>query len=457
MRVALLAVGMVIITIGAASFASFHYLSGQLKDEITQQLSDEANSAFSLGGPPRGHDAGQALQAVGLSITVIRGGTATMVQGRVPTPVNWSIVRQATAQRPEVRPIGDGMPHGPKPIFTSGYSDGVHMETATVSLPNQTVIIVGLDLTHYDHTVAMLELVTIGVGVAAVIVAFTGGLAIAGGALRPVKRLIRATDSISRTRELNTEPIPVEGNDEIASLARSFNSMLAALNSSRQRQRQLVADAGHELRTPLTSLRANIDLLIQVRRHPERPLPHGTLDALLSDVKEQAKELTSLVADLVSLARDEEVANAPAVLHLDEVVRRAVERVQRRAPAAGFVVRLEPWAVNGSEPDLTRAVTNLLDNAVKFSPPDGTVNVTLRAGVLTVSDEGPGIAPDDLPYVFERFYRSAEARALPGSGLGLSIVAQAAEQHGGTASAANGPRGAVITMAIPGAPSLNGH
>jgi two-component system sensor histidine kinase MprB len=233
--------------------------------------------------------------------------------------------------------------------------------------------------------------------------------------------------------------------------------MLAALNRSRERQRQLVSDAGHELRTPLTSLRANVDLLIQTRNRPEEVLPRGSYDQLLADIKAQLIELTTLVGDLVELAREDETPRLHTPVWLDDVVRHAVERVQRRAPAVAFSVRLDPWVLMGSETELSRAVTNLLDNAVKFSPPGGTVWVVLHGGELVVADEGPGIAPDDLPQVFERFYRSAAARAVNGSGLGLAIVRNAAEHHGGQVQAGNRPEGgARLRLRLPGAPERQG-
>jgi two-component system sensor histidine kinase MprB len=324
----------------------------------------------------------------------------------------------------------------------------------TVRAVDGDVVVLARSLSGVDRAVVRLEVGTFVFALGAVTLAAAAGFAVAGAGLRPIRRLTRAAARIARTQNLDTTPIELTGGREITELTQSFNAMLSALNSSRVRQRQLVSDAGHELRTPLTSLRANIELLIQIRAHPEADLPRGGEDQLLTDVKAQLVELTTLVDDLVELARENESPVVRTPVWLDDVVRHAVERVRRRAPAAVFSVRLEPWVVMGVETELSRAITNLLDNAVKFSPTGDTVQVILSGGELVVADEGPGIAPADLPHIFERFYRSAGARAVNGSGLGLAIVRNAAERHGGEVRAENRPEGgALLRVRIPGAPA----
>ncbi|MGH3370467.1 MAG: sensor histidine kinase, partial [Nocardioidaceae bacterium] len=270
--------------------------------------------------------------------------------------------------------------------------------------------------------------------------------------------LTLAAEDIARTEEL--DPIEVEGNDEIARLAAAFNAMLAALSASRDRQRQLVADAGHELRTPLTSLRTNLDLLVQAdaRTATAGSTQSGLSDRaraeLLDDVRFQIEELTTLIGDLVELARDEAGPVTVESVDLAEVVDRAVERVRRRAPGLELDVRTSAWWVTGDPGALERAVTNLLDNAAKWSPPLGLVTVRLEGGELVVADEGPGIDEEDLPHVFDRFYRSRESRGMPGSGLGLAIVRQVAERHGGTVHAGRSVRdGAEFRFTVPGSPT----
>jgi two-component system sensor histidine kinase MprB len=287
-------------------------------------------------------------------------------------------------------------------------------------------------------------------GAAGVIAAGMAGWAVARNGLRPVRRLTASAEHIARTEDLT--PLPVEGDDEIARLAKAFNQMLTALSASRDRQRQLVADAGHELRTPLTSLRTNLDLLTQADDPGGAAcLPPEARAELLEDVQAQIEELTTLIGDLVELARDEPLAHVVETVDLAEVAERAVARVRRRAPGVAFDLSAESWWVVGEPAGLERAITNLLDNAAKWSPPDGTVRVSLRKGVLTVDDHGPGIAAADLPHVFDRFYRSQESRSMPGSGLGLSIVRQVALRHSGDVAADDSPYGgARLTLALPG-------
>jgi two-component system sensor histidine kinase MprB len=226
--------------------------------------------------------------------------------------------------------------------------------------------------------------------------------------------------------------------------------MLQALDASQTRQRQLVADAGHELRTPLTSLRTNIELIGQAADNVDRSLTDDQRHEIMGDVRSQLEELTTLVGDLVELARDEPMTRDPEPLDFADVVTQAIDRVRQRAHSVTFDVGLEPWMVFGEPQLLERGVTNLLDNAAKWSPADGTVHVRLSGGALTVTDEGPGIDPADLPHIFDRFYRSSEARTLPGSGLGLSIVKRAAERHGGTVDVESSPGGGTtFTLVLP--------
>ena len=292
-----------------------------------------------------------------------------------------------------------------------------------------------------------LGLVMLLFGLAGVIAAGLAGWAVARNGLRPVRRLTESVEEIARTERLTS--LPVEGDDEVARLAGAFNSLVSSVDGSRVRQRQLVADAGHELRTPLTSLRTNLDLLSQADN--TGGLPAKARAELLGDVRAQIEELTTLIGDLIELAREEPAAPVVEAVDLAEVVERAIARVRLRAPGIAFESRLHRWLVEGESSALERAVTNLLDNAAKWSPPDGRVTVRLRDGLLSVADQGPGITDKDLPHVFDRFYRSTESRAMPGSGLGLSIVRQVAERHGGTTKAASGPEGgALFTFRIPG-------
>ena len=310
---------------------------------------------------------------------------------------------------------------------------------------DRQALVLAQSLDPQEKVLAKLGFVSILFGLSGIITAGMAGWAVATNGLRPVRRLTGAVETIARTERLT-----VEGDDEVARLATAFNQMLQALDHSRARQRQLVADAGHELRTPLTSLRTNIELLGQADGGGA-DLPPGAREELLDDVSAQIEELSQLVGDLVELARDEPLPTVVETIDLAEAVDHAVERVRRRAPSLTFEVDVAPWVVRGEAGTLERAVTNLLDNAAKWSPPGGTVRVSLADGVITVDDEGPGIAEQDLPHVFERFYRSEESRAMPGSGLGLSIVAQAAERHAGRVHAERSPYGgARLVLVLPG-------
>lgn len=264
-------------------------------------------------------------------------------------------------------------------------------------------------------------------GLGGALVAVAAAWEVARSAVKPVGRLASAASHVADTFDLTVE-VPEQGGTELVTLGRSFNRMLRALESSREQQRHLIADASHELRTPLTSLRTNIEVLTS-----EVPLPDSDRIAILSDLAAQVDELTGLVADLSELAKDEEAGTAEfTTVQLDEVVGAALERVTRRASGVRIVADLDPTAIEGHPGLLERAVLNVLDNAIKWSPPSGVVTVTLHDGALTVIDEGPGIAPEDRAHVFERFWRSAEARSQRGTGLGLAIVSQVVTSHHGT-------------------------
>jgi two-component system sensor histidine kinase MprB len=250
--------------------------------------------------------------------------------------------------------------------------------------------------------------------------------------------LTRRTESISHDPD-PSQRLEVRGRDELARLALSFNTTLDALERSVEAQRNLVADASHELRTPIATLRANIQLLRDADR-----LSAAEQQDLRADIITELDELTALVADVVELARGTKRTGELDDVRLDAIVGDVVARTRRRATDLDFAVELEPTLIEGEPERVGRAVTNLLDNARKWSPPGGTVEVTLADAVLSVRDHGPGFADDDLPHVFDRFYRAERARGQPGSGLGLAIVRQAAEAHGGWARASNAADGGAL-------------
>lgn len=349
----------------------------------------------------------------------------------------------------------------------SGYTDdGKHVRVLTVPAASGAGVAVSYirPLSGLDASLGALALRLGLVGAFGLAAAVVAGLLVARAALRPVRRFTDVVEHIARTDDLGTR-VEVSGQDEIARLGVSFNDMTSALESERLRQRRLVSDAGHELRTPLTGLRTAVDLLVRSERSA-RELPPAQRRILLANADAQVGELSQLVDDLLRLARTRE-ADAPARVRtpFHEAAAQAVERARRRAAGLEFATEIEPCYVLADPGGLERAVLNLLDNAVKFSPPGGRITLRLSRGECVIEDEGPGIAAQDLPRVFDRFFRSDSARALPGSGLGLAIVAQYAAQFNGVITLESRPTptsiptrttpltGTIARLKLPPAPS----
>ena len=333
---------------------------------------------------------------------------------------------------------------------TSG-GDAYRIVAVPITDLGNYALVLGRPLRPTNDILSSLWLVLIIFGVAGVIIAAVVGAYVARSSLRPVRELSAAVEHVSVTKELTPITINAPAGD-IAVLAESFNQMLQSLASSRERQARLIADAGHELRTPLTSLRTNIELLATDAE--SGMLKQKDRIAILADVKAQLVEFTALIGDLVQLARDE-TASTPEALDFRNVVNAALDRVRRRAHGLIFDVELNPFYVVGDSDTLERAITNLLDNAVKWSPPNGTIRVQLEGDRLRVADQGPGISEADMPFIFDRFYRGDTARQTSGTGLGLSIVAQTVAQHGGWVTAGRSAQGgAEFTIQLPGATSL---
>ncbi|MFC4471520.1 sensor histidine kinase [Streptomyces xiangluensis] len=345
--------------------------------------------------------------------------------------------------------------------------DGKHVRVLTVplvvtvgpstpSVSDDAALLIAYPLNSTESTLNELALLLLAVSGIGVVGAGLAGLWVARAGLRPVDQLTDAVEHVARTEDL-TIRIPVEDDseDEIARLSRSFNSMTASLASSRDLQQQLIADAGHELRTPLTSLRTNIELLSR-SEETGRAIPPEDRKALLNSVKAQMSELASLIGDLQELSRSDsgQQGDRVQILDLQETVESALRRARLRGPELTIAADLQPWYVRAEPTALERAIVNVLDNAVKFSPDGATIDVNLKAGELTVRDHGPGIPTEDLPHVFDRFWRSPSARALPGSGLGLSIVARTVQQAGGEVSLTPAEGGGTVaTIRLPGAPT----
>jgi two-component system sensor histidine kinase MprB len=328
------------------------------------------------------------------------------------------------------------------PGFRDIHLQGTHLRAYVTTGPTGDKLVVARPLTEVDATLRHLRLVLLLVAVGGIGIAAGLGLLVARGAIGPVRRLTAEAETVADTNDLSRRMPADPRGDEIERLGAAFNTMLAALERSRDSQRQLIADASHELRTPRTSNRTNLELLGRARG-----LPESERAEIVDAASAQLAELTRLVGDLVDHARD----GRPAPEEIEEV--RLDDHVRESAPrlnSVRFEIEDEPTLVRGSRTRLARAVGNLLDNAAKFSPPGSVVEVRVKGGEVAVRDHGPGIAAEDLPYVFDRFYRAPSVRGTPGSGLGLAIVRQVAESHHGSA-VAEAPEGggALLKLRLP--------
>ena len=415
-RITLLVAIAIALTVAATSTVVWFVARHELYDQLDNTLVTQANS-----GGPFGH-----------------GNVLTMVispDGDVSGPIASFIL--ITSQVREVM---------------AGKSDGFYVNTkTTTNVPirelvqrqadGSTVISVQ-PLRPTLHALHRIRFWVLLIGALGIAVAAGLAASVATAVLRPVRRLTTAAETVAVTGNL-AERVETGGDDELGRLATRFNTMLAALEESVGRQRRLVADASHELRTPLTAARTNVDL-VREGKLPEEEVRHA-----LDEASVELDSLTSLVSDLVELARGEERKLRLEDVALDDLVSSAVERAKSRAPEATFVTSLSPVHVRVDPVLVERAVGNLLDNAVKYSPPGAPIEVSVREGEVVVADRGPGIAEEDLSRIFDRFYRAATARAKPGAGLGLAIVREAAEAHGGQATAESSALGAKFRLTFP--------
>lgn len=394
------------------------------------------------GRPRIGGASGDALRGLGLAQLVNRAGTVL-----ITLPADSEALPVATDQ------LEAAFTNGTSDIGTVRTDDASY-RVVTAAVAPQAAVQLARPIDDIERGLSRLVVGLALVSVVGIGLAFLAGGLVADRILRPVRRLTDTAELIAETQELEHRA-EVEGDDELARLAASLNGMLTALDRSRQAQQQLVADASHELRTPLTSLRTNIELLGSADR-----LAATDRDNLRADVIAQIDEMTVLIGNLVDLARDGSSTGELGQVRLDEVVATVVDRQRRLAPSVDLRADLPEGevVVRGEEERLSRAVANLVDNAIKYAGQDGPIEVSLMIpgdaapgqAAVRVRDHGPGIADEDRGRVFDRFWRSPTARSAPGSGLGLSIVAQVAEQHGGSVDVANHhDGGAVFTLELP--------
>jgi two-component system, OmpR family, sensor histidine kinase MprB len=449
-RISLVAASAVAIAVAIAVCVSYFAVRHQLLGQIDDELRDQASA---VQRNPR------ALDSVAFSsIPASQGGPAQY----------WQLVQASGTSGTVIAHFGGTTLPGVNGAAAVADGQGAYMSDVTVNgvrfreftFPLSTVELSGAHLAVQlarplqpaESVLSTLRLLLALVFFAVVVLAAVLGRIAARRALTPLAEVTATAQLIGETDDLS-QRLEVRADDEVGQLAERFNSMIerleisrAALDASVAAQRQLVADASHELRTPVTSLRTNIEVL----------LSGGVVDdedrrQLLADVVEQSEELSTLVADLIDVARGDVPPEHLEDARLDRLVETALERARRHAPGVSFTAELKPVVVTGSPERLMRAINNLLDNASGHTAPGTPVHVSVDEAGVTVRDRGQGISEQDLPHLFDRFYRGKDSRARQGSGLGLAIVRQVAEQHGGTVGAANAPDGgAVFTLTLPG-------
>jgi two-component system sensor histidine kinase MprB len=445
-RLTLVAAVAVAVAVAVASVAAYLAVRSELRGQVDDALDQRA----------------ETVSGIPIGIVETQPGQFFL---RIPRPAlggPGGYVQVVTSDGDTLRPPGEELPlpvgertlavaAGEEAFYSDAEVAGTHVRILTVPLAPGYAVQVSRPLTEVDDSLGRLRTILLLVALGGVALAAALGLVVARTALAPVRRLTEATEEVTQTRDLSRR-MDDEGSDEVGRLASSFNTMLAALEESARSQRRFVADASHELRTPLTSLRTNIEVLARAD-----DMPRAERERLLADVVEQLAEMSALVAELVALDRAEEPARSEDV-RLDLVAGEAIERVRRQRAGITFTPDLEESVVRGVPASIERAIGNMLDNAVKWSPPDGEVEVAVRDGQVEVRDHGPGIAESDLPYVFDRFYRAPSARGLPGSGLGLAIVRRVAETHGGSVVAERADGGGTrVRLAFPGPRAAAGN
>jgi two-component system sensor histidine kinase MprB len=430
----------VLLAVAVVSIIVYVVVRGNLRDQIDESLSELTHDRPASSSAEQ-HSSTDDTLAVPRDLPLVhqvfrqvvdRDGKIVSRFGDRPLPVTAEVLAVARGERDEA--------------FFDAKVDGSSVRVYATSAGQGEALQVGRSLTEVDETLRQLVLTLAAISGLAVGVAVVVGRVVAAAAAAPVHRVAEAADAVAQTGELSHH-IAVPGGDDLGRLATSFNTMLDALSESLAQQRRLVADASHELRTPLATVRTNVEVLARADE-----LASEDRAMLIRDTVAQLEELTRLVGDLVELARGDGQEEPFTIVDLDSLTRQVVDAARRNRPSVAFRVDGVPSMVRGAPTRVMRAVSNLVDNAAKWSPPGAQVEVDVRDGTITVRDHGPGIDPADLPHVFDRFYRSLEARTMPGSGLGLAIVKQVADSHGGTVAAATTPGGgALFTLQLPSA------
>jgi two-component system, OmpR family, sensor histidine kinase MprB len=415
-RLALVAAAAVALAVVLASVATYVVVRNELRDTVDESLQTRVDEIRQLPPP--------AVQRALFDLREDFGGATAYPQVVTPDG-DVELPRGATIQLPvddRVLAVATGERDS---YLTDAEVAGTHVRILTFHYPPEFAVQAARPLTEVDKTLSRVRNLLIAIAAGGIGLAALLGLLVSRAALAPVRRLTAATETVTETGDLS-ERIEGGGQDELGRLAESFNTMLGALQESNRRQRQLVSDASHELRTPLTSLRTNIEVLAR-----DQSMKPKDREQLLHDVVAELTEMTSLITELVELARGDAQPPEMEEVRLDLLVGDLLDRARRNAPHVEFDAQLDETTVHGAASTIERAVWNLLDNAAKWSPEGSRVEVKVADGEVIVRDHGPGIDEEDLPKVFDRFYRAPGARGRPGSGLGLAIVRQVAEAHGG--------------------------
>jgi two-component system sensor histidine kinase MprB len=425
-----LAVG---VTLALASLVCYVAMRSELRAQVDRPLRAQATMirrhggalGRALPGPPKGWGGPAEFSQV-----LARDGTVRDRLGGLPIAV-----------APGDRAVAGG---GGGPFFSDRSAGGVHVRVLTVPIARLGAVQLAHSLKGVDAVLARLRVLLVVLVAAGAAFAAAMARLFSRPVIRPIAELTRTAEHIEATGDLGRR-IGARGSDEVGRMAQRFDAMLDRVQASQAEQRRLVADASHELRTPVTALRTNMEVLLA-----GADLEEGERRALLRDMVGQSEELSDVVGDLIELARGDAADPAVQELAFDRLVAEAVERARRHAPDVRFRTALSPCTIDGVPERLGRAINNILDNAGRHSQPGGVIEIGLHDATLEVRDHGPGVREDELPLLFDRFFRGAHAREHNGSGLGLAIVRQVVEAHGGAVSAVNAPGGGLLVrLALP--------
>jgi two-component system, OmpR family, sensor histidine kinase MprB len=438
-RVSVAAAAGVLIVVAAVSSLLYFFYAASLQSRFDTTLIAAAQQANAISQRIKEKSAtgGQSPPDFGDPVTV-----GTVEIQLFLDPVAGQPTQFGPLSSRDVAVAGQGQPA----YFADAFEGGQQFRVYTAAWPGG-LLHTSRATNADDGALRTAALLLAALTVAAVGITYGAARLTAGRILAPIAALTAAAEHVTQTRDLTARLDSTGANDEVGRLASSFDTMLAALHDSLTAQRQLVADASHELRTPLTSLTTNLDLLEDGAGLADPQAP-----ALVRAAREQAAELDQLITDLLDLARYRESAPHREPVRLDLLTDEAVRRVRTAVPHAAIDTELHPCLVQVDPAAVDHAISNLIDNAMKWTPPDAPVRVVVENGQVSVTDHGPGIADEDLPHIFERFYRAPAARGMPGAGLGLAIVGGVAQANMGTVAVRTGPRGSTFTLAFPPLP-----